>query len=63
MTVMWYYCFVTLPYQYLLAALTLAFFYGCQYSLGGLEMLLTTQAKQPALGHLFGAEDLAKKVT
>lgn len=63
MTIMWTYVFLTYPYQYLLAVLTLAFFYGCQYALGGLEMLLTTQAKQPALGHLFGSEDIAKKVS
>ncbi|KAI6189723.1 Acl-9 [Aphelenchoides bicaudatus] len=63
MTCLWYFVFFTYPYQFLLATLTLVFFYGCQYFLGGLEMLLTSQLKQPALGHLFGNEDLAKKVS
>jgi hypothetical protein len=62
MTVMWACAFFTFNYQYLLGLITIVFFYSCQYFYGGLEMVLASQAKQPALGHIFGAEIGVKKV-
>ncbi|CAD5231787.1 unnamed protein product [Bursaphelenchus xylophilus] len=43
-------------YQFMLAMLTMTFFVGCQFYYGGLEYLLSQQAKQPALAPYFGYE-------
>jgi lysocardiolipin and lysophospholipid acyltransferase len=61
MTILWFYVFFTYPYQFLLGFLTLVFMYGCQYFFGGVEHLLATQQKQPALASLFGNEEVVKK--
>uniref|UniRef100_A0A1I7RS54 DUF4149 domain-containing protein n=1 Tax=Bursaphelenchus xylophilus TaxID=6326 RepID=A0A1I7RS54_BURXY len=56
MLVVWLYIMFNYSYQFMLAMLTMTFFVGCQFYYGGLEYLLSQQAKQPALAPYFGYE-------